>query len=64
MIIAIESGIVASKKYFPDEGNMTRGSIWEYAEAVRGQYFLVPKKGKDKILDGFTMVTGCHRKDS
>jgi len=41
---------------------MTRGSIREYAEAVRGRYFLVAKKEKGKILDEFTKVTGCHRK--
>ena len=41
---------------------MTRGSIREYVEAVRGRYFLVTKKERGKILDEFTKVTGCHRK--
>ena len=41
---------------------MTRGSIREYAEAVRGRYFEASKKEKGKILDEFTQVTGCHRK--
>jgi len=41
---------------------MTRGSIWEYAEAVRGRYFLVSEKEKGKILDEFTNVTGRHQK--
>jgi hypothetical protein len=41
---------------------MTRGSIREYTEAVRGRYFLASKKEKSKILDEFTGVTGCHRK--
>ena len=41
---------------------MTRGSIREYAEAVRGRYFLVVKRERGKILDEFTKVTGCHRK--
>ena len=41
---------------------MTRGSIREYAEAVRGRYFLTAKKERGKILDEFTKVTGCHRK--
>ena len=41
---------------------MTRGSIREYTEAVRGRYFLASKKEKGKILDQFTKVTGCHRK--
>ena len=41
---------------------MTRGSIREYAEAVRGRYFLAAKKERGKILDEFTKVTGCHRK--
>ena len=41
---------------------MTRGSIREYAEAVRGRYFLAVKRERGKILDEFTKVTGCHRK--
>ncbi len=41
---------------------MTRGSIREYVEAVRGRYFLAPKREKSKILDEFTKVIGCHRK--
>lgn len=41
---------------------MTRASIVEYVEAVRGRYFQVSKKEKGKILDEFTKVTGCHRK--
>ena len=41
---------------------MTRGSIREYVEAVRGRYFRASKKAKGKILDEFTKVTGCHRK--
>jgi len=62
IIIVTESGIVASKKCYQEEGDMTRGSIREYAEAVRGRYFLASKKQKGKILDEFTRVTGCHRK--
>jgi len=41
---------------------MTRGSIREYAEAVRGRYLIASKKEKSRILDEFTKVTGCHRK--
>jgi len=41
---------------------MTRGSIREYTEAVRGRYLLASKKEKGKILDEFTKVIGCHRK--
>ena len=41
---------------------MTRASIAEYVEAVRGRYFSASKKEKGKILDEFTKVTGCHRK--
>jgi len=42
---------------------MTRGSIREYTEAVRGRYLRASKKEKRKIiLDEFTKVTGCHRK--
>jgi len=41
---------------------MTRGSIREYTEAVRGRYLYGSKKEKGKILDEFTQVIGCHRK--
>ena len=41
---------------------MTRGSIREYTEAVRGRYLRVSKKEKSRILDEFTKVVGCHRK--
>ena len=41
---------------------MTRGSIREYTEAVRGRYLLASKKERGKILDEFTKVIGCHRK--
>jgi len=41
---------------------MTRASIREYTEAVRGRYLLVSKAEKGKILDEFTKVIGCHRK--
>ena len=41
---------------------MTRGSILEYTEAVRGRYLGALKKEKGKILDEFTRVTGYHRK--
>jgi len=41
---------------------MTRASIKEYTEAVRGRYLLVSKGEKGKILDEFTKVIGCHRK--
>lgn len=41
---------------------MTRGSTWEYAEAVRGRYRRARKKEKGQILEGFVAVTGYHRK--
>ena len=41
---------------------MTRGSIKEYTEAVRGRYIRASKKEKGKILDEFTEVVGYHRK--
>lgn len=41
---------------------MTRTSIREYTEAVRGRYLRVPRKEKGRILDEFTKVTGYHRK--
>ena len=41
---------------------MTRGSIREYTEAVRGRYLGATKKEKGRILDEFTKVVGCHRK--
>ena len=41
---------------------MTRCSILEYAQAVRGRYLKSPKKMKTKILDEFVVTTGLHRK--
>jgi hypothetical protein len=41
---------------------MTRGSITEYVEAIRGRYLSVSRKEKGRILDEFTNVTGLHRK--
>ncbi len=41
---------------------MTRRSIAEYADAVRGRYFRAPKKRKTEILDEFVVNTGLHRK--
>ncbi len=41
---------------------MTRASIREYTEAVRGRYLRASKMEKGKILDEFTKVIGCHRK--
>ena len=43
---------------------MTRGSIREYTEAVRGRYHRASKKEKGRILDEFTNVIGCHRKSA
>ena len=39
---------------------MTRGSIGEYTEAIRGRYLLASKKEKGRILDEFTKVMGYH----
>jgi len=41
---------------------MTRSSIREYTEAVRGRYVRASKKEKSRILDEFTQVIGYHRK--
>jgi len=41
---------------------MTRGSIREYTEVVRGRYHRASKKEKGRILDEFINVIGCHRK--
>ncbi len=41
---------------------MTRRSIFEYADAVRGRYLRSSKKMKMKILDEFVAATGMHRK--
>jgi len=43
---------------------VTRRSILEYTEAVRGRYLKSLKKMKTKILDEFVAVTGLHRKAS
>ena len=41
---------------------MTRRSITEYAEAVRGRYLRSTKKAKTRILDEFVAATEMHRK--
>jgi len=41
---------------------VTRRSIEEYADAVRGRYSRAPKKKKTEILDEFVANTGLHRK--
>ena len=41
---------------------MTRRSILEYAEALRGRYLGASREEKGKMLDEFTKVTGLHRK--
>ncbi len=41
---------------------MTRCSIIEYAQAVRGRYFQAAKKVKTEILNEFVVTTDMHRK--
>jgi len=41
---------------------VTRRSITEYAEAVRGRYLRSTKKAKTRILDEFVAATEMHRK--
>jgi len=41
---------------------MTRGSVREYAAAIRDRYRLANKVKKGKMLDEFVKVTGYHRK--
>ncbi len=41
---------------------MTRRSILEYAEAIRGRYLRSSKKVKTRILEEFVAATGLHRK--
>jgi len=43
---------------------MTRGSILEYLQAVRGRYLKALKADKKKVLDEFVRVTGYHRKSA
>ena len=43
---------------------MTRGSIREYTEAVRGRYLQAAKKEKGEILNEFTQVTDHHCKSA
>lgn len=43
---------------------MTRRSIMEYAQALRGRYFGASRAEKGKMLDEFTKVTSLHRKSA
>lgn len=43
-------------------GQVTRKSIKEYVEAIKGRYRKGTKSEKSKILDEFTKATGLHRK--
>jgi len=43
-------------------GQVTRKSIKEYAEAVKGRYHKASKAEKGRILDEFSKSTGLHRK--
>jgi hypothetical protein len=43
---------------------VTRQSIVEYAEAVRGRYVRASREGKAQILDEFVQATGLHRKSA
>lgn len=60
-----EAGIVASQEKLPTSGGkVTRGSIWEYAEAVRPRYRRAGKEERGQILDEFCATTGYHRKSA
>ena len=54
--------LLPQKWCYQKGGDMTRASIREYTEAVRGRYLQASKVEKGKILDEFTKVIGCHRK--
>jgi hypothetical protein len=41
---------------------LTRGSVEEYSEVVRGRYLRAGRVEKGRILDEFVRVTGYHRK--
>jgi hypothetical protein len=41
---------------------MSRGSVKEYAEAIRERYKRAERKEKGRILDEFTQAAGYHRK--
>ena len=43
---------------------MTRGSILEYLQAVRGRYLRAIKAEKKEVLDEFVRITGYHRKSA
>ena len=54
-----EADTVASQQVLPTGGgNVTRGSIHEYAAAVRERYRRVGKADQGRILDAFCQATG------
>ena len=54
--------MVASKLVLPKEAKVTRRSMLEYAQELRGRYFRSSKATKSRMLDEFTQITGLHRK--
>ena len=64
-MIVTEAGSVASEKGLPKGGgNVTRGGIREYAEAVRPRYRRAGKEERGRILTEFCQTTGYHRKSA
>ena len=49
-MIVTESGIFASQMVLPKAGEMTRGSILEYVEAIRDRYLASSREGKEEFL--------------
>jgi len=67
IINVTEGGVIASELVLPKTwggAEVTRESMKEYVEAIRGRYEIGTKEEKGRILEEFTKTTGVHRKSA
>jgi hypothetical protein len=58
-MIKVTQGCIVASKLMLLGGGMTRGSVKDYMEAVRGRYLKASRKEKGRILDKFYRSLGA-----